>query len=192
MGVFRATVDCVFPVGSGRGTNTWHVRTLGETGTTTEVAALMGLVQDFYESIAILEPTGYEWRWDGTVAQVGTPTPNLLESADPWTVVGTDSSGNWASAPSMACVSWKSLLATRSGRGRTFIGPLSRNSIDTDATLSSSQLTTLRTAAAALVSASLLDTNGAVGVWSEKDQVLRDFASSSVTDQVAVLRSRRS
>jgi hypothetical protein len=42
------------------------------------------------------------------------------------------------------------------------------------------------------VSNSLSDgLEGGVGVWSEADGVHRDFVASSVTDQAAILRSRR-
>lgn len=191
MGLFRATVKCNFAIGSGSGTNTWHLRTISSGGTTTEVAALMDLVKQFYTDTAILCLNTYTWEWDGLVQEIGTPTPSLLEAATPWTVAGSDSSSSHAAAPVMACVSWRSSAATRRGRGRTFLGPLSRNAIEADGTISPTQLTTLRTAAADLVSASLSDTNGAIGVWSEADQVLRDFVASSVTDQAAVLRSRR-
>jgi hypothetical protein len=59
-------------------------------------------------------------------------------------------------------------------------------------TIVDSSLAAIRTAAANLVDASKADVDSqALAVWSEKDGVARDFVGSSVTDQAAVLRSRR-
>lgn len=191
MGVFRANVNLQFAAGDGGGTNSWTLRTLSDDGTTTEVESLMGHVEDFYDAIFSVFPDNYTISWDGSVTQIGTPTPGLLAAGTPWTVNGLGGV-NYGPAAAMICVSWKSSLATRRGRGRTFLGPVSANAVQgSDGSVTDTVLTTVRTAANALVSASLADTNGALAVWSELDQVARDFTSASVTDQVAVLRSRR-
>lgn len=191
MGLFRATVRLDFPVGSGGGTNTWHLRTLSSGGTTTEVAALMGKVRDFYDALKSHVGTDYVASWDGLVAQVAVPDPALLEQATPWSVAGTGTATSYGPAPAMGCVTWRSSLATKRGRGRTFHGPLRATSFEGNGTLSSGYVTALRGAAQALVSASLVDTNGAIVVFSAADNIGRDIVASSVTDQAAVLRSRR-
>lgn len=191
MGLFQATVKLDFPIGSGGGTNTWSLRTISADGSTTEVAALMGLVEDFYLNCSGFLPSSFTASWDGLVRELAVPDPALLEAATPWTTNGTASASDYGPAPAMACVSWRSALATRRGRGRTFIGPIDASFWESNGTLATDAVTALRSAASTLVSASLSDTNGALVVWSELDGVGRDFVASSVTDQAAVLRSRR-
>lgn len=191
MGLFRATVRTAFPIGSGGGTNTWHLRTISDDGTTTEINGLMDLVEAFYVDVQQHFPTTTTWTWDGSVSQVGTTSPGLLGTGTPWTVQGMVSGSVYSGAPSMACVTWRSALATRRGRGRTFLGPLAAVSVQADGTLATGAVDAFRLAASELVSASLTDTNGAIVVWSELDQVGRDIVGATVTDQVAVLRSRR-
>lgn len=191
MGLFRATVDLKFAAGSGAGTNTWHMRTLSEDGTTLEVSELMSIVQAFYGICSDLLPSTSTAAWDGLVTEVGVPDPRLLEAATPWIVGGALSSAPYTAAAGMGCVTWRSALATRSGRGRTFLGPLAASTVEGNGTLTSTALTKLRSAAAATVSDSLADINGALVVWSETQQIGRDFVASSVTDQVAILKSRR-
>lgn len=191
MGLFSATVRSSFPAGSGGGTNTWHLRTLSDDGSATEINALMGIVKAFYEDLGPAFPTAHTWTWDGTVTEVGTASPSLLGGMTGWTQTGAGGASNYGGAALQVCFSWKTTLATRRGRGRTFVGPLMNNAVEANGTLETTFLTGCRTAAQTLVSSSLADTNGAIVVWSELDQVGRDVVASSVTDQGAVLRSRR-
>lgn len=193
MGVYRCTVKSTFPIGSTRGTNTWTVRTVGTGGDETDVQTLMGVVRDFYVDMASSTPSDFTWSWDGTSQELGTEEPTLLPVADTWSVTGTDAS-EYGAASNMAVVTWRTSLATRRGRGRTFIGPIGRDFVDTDGTLGDGYLGQLRQAAADLVGAQggFVGTVGGLCVWSDLDGVARDFIGSTVTDQVAVLRSRRS
>lgn len=192
MAVFRTTVDLRFNAGAGRGTNTWSVRTLGDADTNVQVAGVMEYVRQFYADLIALVPSSSTFQWDGTFLELGTTTPEYVEPASPWTVTGSGTPNSYGPAPAMACISWRTSLATRRGRGRTFFGPLSPGVFGADGTINDGQLTVIRNAAADLVSLSLQDSiNGAVGVWSELDSVHRDFVGSSVNDQAAVLRSRR-
>lgn len=193
MGVFRATVDLSFPAGAGVGTNSWTLRTVSSSGTVSEITTLMGLVNGFYDYMKGLFPASYTWRWDGTVQQLGVPNPGYLGSAPAWSVSGTSADPNYGPAAAMACITWRTELATRSGRGRTFLGPLPDGANESNGSLAPAYLDVIVDAAQDLVTAS--EASGVVGalaVWSEKDQVARDFVAASVTDQFAVLRSRRS
>lgn len=192
MGVYRATVDLTYPVGSGRGTNTWTLRTPGGLDGV-QITALMAYVRTFYTTLTFLFPTGYSAQWDGTVRELGTPTPELGPGLSPWTVNGTAaSSAGYVSSASQICVTWRSSLATRRGRGRTFLGPIAVSNLQANGTIADAALTTVREAAADLVTSSqATEGAGALAVWSEKDNLARDFVASSVTDQFAVLRSRR-
>lgn len=192
MGVYRATVDLDFPVGSGGGTNTWTLRTTGVYDSAS-IQALMGYVQEFYDDLNEWFPTNYTWTWDGTVTELGTPSPSYFPPEPSWTLQGIAANSSYSPVAAMVCVNWRSSLASRSGRGRTFLGPLTAAAAEGNGTPSPTAIADFRAAAASLVSKSTLFAgDGALAVWSELDGVARDFVSSSVTDQYAVLRSRRS
>jgi hypothetical protein len=192
MPVYRATVDLRYAAGTGRGTNTWTLRTAGVGFEGGDIDSLMGIVQTFYSGLAGLFPTNSTFTWDGSLQELGTPTPEFQEPRTGWTVVGSGAASSYGPAPAMVCVTWRSSLASRRGRGRTFLGPLSPGAFGPDGTIENSNLTSIRQKAAALVSSSSSITDvGALAVWSESDQVARDFVGSTVSDQAAILRSRR-
>lgn len=190
MPIYRMTVRTSFPGGSAAGTNTWHFRKSapivpGPDSTVT-------LVRNFYSGIKSLFGSTYKWTWDGTLQEVATTTPSLVGIQSGWTEQGS-SGGNMDTGPAGVglCVTWRSSIANRRGRGRTFIAPLPAQWYQTDGTLLDANLVTLRTAANALVSGSVADGNGAVTVFSHVDNIARDIVAASVTDRVAFLSSRR-
>lgn len=193
MSLYRATIQCTFPIGSAGGTNTWHIRTVSDLGPPTDIDSLMELIRKFYDDAKSIVPTSAGWHWDGQLTEVGTPSPTFVAQRPGWSVAGTASNvAGFGPAPAMACVSWKTASATRSGRGRTFLGPLALGSWQADGTLAPGALTAVQTAAGNLVTASdNANAIGAVGIWSEKDHLFRDTIAYSVVDQAAVLRSRR-
>lgn len=192
MPVYRATVDLRFTAGAGRGTNTWSIRTPLDDLDGGSIQNLMALVLAFYAQCESVIPQSSSASWDGTVQELGTPNPEYRNPGTAWTVGGVAPANAYGPAPAMACVTWRTSLAARSGRGRTFLGPLAATAWQGDGSLAPAALTTVRTAAQALVDNSLNDgLDGGIGVWSEVDQVHRDVVSSSVTDQAAILRSRR-
>jgi len=91
----------------------------------------------------------------------------------------------------MACVTWRSAKASRRGRGRTFLGPFAADAFGPDGTLDDGFRTDLLEAAADLITFSAANGNGAIGVYSQVDLLLRDYVSATITDQAAVLKSRR-
>lgn len=192
MPTYRATVLCRFSAGGGAGTNTWHFRTDNPIGIEDEPSTIMGWVEDFYTGVAGLVPSTYTWSWDGQVTEVNTLEPAFTAPRTGWSVAGTLSNAFYAGAASMACVTWRTALASRSGRGRTFLGPIAQGAIEGNGSLTPAALAAVRAAGSALVSQS--NTNdgvGALGVFSPTDAVIRDMVGATVTDQVAVLRSRR-
>jgi len=170
MGIWRTQVQSTFPIGSKHGVNTWHIRTqdLGDNSQT--IQDLMNQVGGFYYAVAAKVPGSGHFVWDGTA------------------VSGT---GNWGPAPAMACVTWRSAKASRRGRGRTFLGPFAADAFGPDGTLDDGFRTDLLEAAADLITFSAANGNGAIGVYSQVDLLLRDYVSATITDQAAVLKSRR-
>lgn len=190
MPLYRMTVKTQFPGGTGAGTNTWHIRT-----TTVPVApapSATNTIKAFYDAIKVNFGLPYRWSWDGVLSEVATAAPALVPVMTPWTVIGS-SGGATDSGPAGVglVVTWRSGVATKSGRGRTFIAPLPNGWFDSTGTIVDANLTTVRNAAAALVSASLADGNGAVSVYSQKQTIGRDVQSYLVNDRVAYLSSRR-
>jgi len=191
MGIWRTQVRSTFPIGSKHGVNTWHIRTqdLGDNSQT--IQDLMDQVGGFYYAVAAKVPGSGHFTWDGTAVEVGTEDPEAVGGFTPFDVAGRSGTGNWGPAPAMACVTWRSAKASRRGRGRTFLGPFSPDAFGTDGSLDDGFRTDLLEAAADLITFSAANGNGAIGVYSQVDLLLRDYVSASITDQAAVLKSRR-
>lgn len=110
--------------------------------------------------------------------------------------IHTGTSTNPYSAPSGAAINWTTgtIVGRRRLQGRTFLVPLTTNAYQEDGTLSPTALTALRTAAAALLTAS---GDFLFKVWSRPSVANSGagtsayIAGSNVPDKAAVLRSRR-
>lgn len=107
---------------------------------------------------------------------------------------------SWA-APSGVCITWNTAgLRTvtskpRRVRGRTFIVPVATNVFDSDGTLTTAALTTLNTAATGLrgnFSGQEFGVYGRPGPGGSPAGVYHSVTGHRITDQVAILRSRRS
>lgn len=190
MPIYRVPVNIAYNVGSKRGVNTWHIRTTA--AVVPPSTSTIDLIKNFYTAIRGMFPSSMSFTFDGILTEAGTATPTVVGALTPWTVTGNFVNNSYGAAGVGLCVGWRSSLATRRGRGRTFLAPLATGIYDTDGTLVDTYVTTLRTAAAALCTGSLADGNGAVSVYSPTDNVARDIVSSKVNDQVAWLSSRRS
>jgi hypothetical protein len=92
---------------------------------------------------------------------------------------------------------WRTTLAARRGRGRTFLGPLNVDAGSTDGTPSPGALSTINSAAAALIATSSETNDWAFAVYGQQSsgisgvKVARDITAQNVRDVFAVLRSRR-
>lgn len=191
MALYRCTVNLSFPVGSGGGTNTWHLRTGTGTDEDNNVEALMQKVAFFYEAVSPLLPASWEASWDGTALEIATAEPTLVTApGGGWSQNG-EATGGYTGAASMGCVTWRTASPTRSGRGRTFVGPLAATAVQDDGTLGNTALSLLQQAGQSIPDSTGSSVAGALVVFSQAQQLGRDITSSSVTDQVAVLRSRR-
>lgn len=188
--IYKLPVTLQYPIGSLQGVNTWHMRK-----TTVPIPgpdSISTIIKNFYDAIKAMFPTTMTVRFDGQITQVDSGSPDVAAALDPWSVTGTSAGSIYGAAGVGACVGWRTTKATRSGRGRTFLAPLSANQFQADGTLVDSYLVTLRAAAQSLCTASLSDGNGAVSVWSVKENIGRDVVTAKVNDRVAWLKSRRS
>ena len=190
MVVARIPIDLTWSGQSGSpGVNVWHGRFDSTDPISGDLEGLTTILQTFYNTLAGYFPSGMTVSWGGTATGVGADAEQEFTS-EPWSTAGAGG-GNALPPMVMFNVNWRAATGGRSGRGRTFIGPLSATTAEGNGSPAGVYLADIRTAAASLVSSSLSDMNGALGVWSRTDGLLRDFVSSSVPDKFAVLRSRR-
>lgn len=202
MAIFRVPVNITFPGAGSPGVNVWHIRTVDPSPTTelNQANTLIGYIRTFY--VALL---GYYNT--GTVLTLGTVTEELTSREITPTMASVTGTGT-GSAPQLLAlvVTWKTTVAARRGRGRTFFGPLTTAAIQSDGTPVDTFRTNAQAAAAALVSSSTTYGNGAIGVWGYSAakplgkenprnpadaKVLRDVTGYAIRDLFGSLRSRR-
>lgn len=172
------------------GTNTWNMRTTGsDFANAEEPEDLMGLVEDFYNGMKTILRTGLVIAWDGVYHGLGIDQGDTKQFT-PWSItVG----GQGDDAPeAIACVvQWGSASGGRRGKGRTFLGPLNKSMLNSVGQLDPTFTAPVQTAADALVSASSGFANGALGVYSRVDNLVRDFTTATKSAKYGLLRSRR-
>lgn len=193
MALHTMVVNISYPGAGGPGVNTWHLRnTSDDEGPFSEVNGLAQLIKTFYTNLRPLFTEQTKFTFSGVTTFTTDPGRQLNE-ADPWEVTGQASQSILLPAAAQIVVGWTTEEASRSGKGRTFLGPLGSGSLDnaSDGTPSQGTVTLCLNAATGLVSSSTGFTNGAVGVWSPTDNVFRDFTGARVRKTYAVLTSRR-
>lgn len=188
MVLFRGVVQYHDPSLGGTGVSIFHGR--GDGSGEDDANYLMGTLHDFYESIKVIFPSTCTVTWDGSVVTFDTPSPALFTSGAGWTTTGT---GSTHPSPPANCIvaGWQTSLHSRSGRGRTFLGPIDRDQVQDNGTPYEEIRSDIESAAGDLIDAFDGAGDGALGVWSPTDSVLRDFTGCKVANQFAVLRSRR-
>jgi hypothetical protein len=190
MPTYRTVITLDHPNLGGTGTNTWHVRTtFGGVGEDIELGGLTDILETFYASGETLWAPGTVIRFNGEWTNVAGDN-EVDNDVDPWTVT---IEGDPTSMPPANCVvvGWRTSSGGRSGKGRSFLGPLDMNAAQPNGTIADGPLTLARDRANALVASSDSFGNGAFVVYSTQESVARDFTGAAVRDQFAVLRSRR-
>lgn len=171
------------------GVNVWHLRATSGPNAPSDLSDQSEAIHQFYVAIAGLYPGDVAIHMYGDLTGVGDDTGDLYTVPD-WAVQG---SGGSEYLPPANCLlaSWRAASGGRSGRGRTFIGPLVSGVAEANGTPDETDRGTLYTAMSDLISDSQGFANGAVGIYSRKDSTFRDFVSGAVPNYFAVLRSRR-
>jgi hypothetical protein len=186
MPTWRASVEIDYaPAQGGPGFNVWHFRG-DDPGTGT--GGLQSALHDFYDGISGLYPSSTTIV--GPTQVVDVDSSELFVIEDPWTVVGTGPN-SFAPLATAITTTWYTTIATRSGRGRTFLGPVMVDAVDGDGQPTGDVLALIRAAAEQFVSDNGDLVGAAWGVYSVKDAVIRDIVRSAVHDRFASLRSRR-
>ena len=202
MAIFRVPVNIAFPGAGSPGANIWHIRTINTNLVTelSEANTLIGYIRAFYFANITEFPAT-------TVFSLGTVTEEETSREIAPTFATVTGTGVGSAPQSLAMVvTWRTAIAARRGRGRTFVGPLSTATMQNDGTPSTSSRNAIVTAAAALVTSSVAFGNGAIGVYGydaaktpgvgnprnpADAKVFRDFTGSAVRDLFGIMRSRR-
>lgn len=188
MPIYRVPVKIEYPHTGGPGYNVFHVRTVSNARD--ELLDALDAIEQFYTSLRSHFAGGTRHTIGEGMIKDPLGSPEYVND-DARTRLGE---GANTVAPSLLAltVSWKTSSATRSGRGRTFVGPFTSDAMqNTDGTPSTALMTAIRNAANTLVSESSGLNDWAIGVLSVKQGLLRDFTGASVKDRWSYLSSRR-
>lgn len=176
----------------GRCTNVWTIGIPdGSAGGGQPFAAAMTNLKQFYQDLSplyasaaqISAETGYVYEDDVLTSLVLIPWGEPVDGDAPGALAAPD-------GLSMV-VRWRTSLPGRSGRGRTFIGPLGSTIAATGGEPSPANLLILSDAAQGLVAASAADTGWDLQIYSPTDGVSREVIAADVNSEFGYLRSRR-
>lgn len=213
MTILRVPVQFTYTSGGPPGTNVWHVRsggaTLSDAADDVATQQAVNAIHTFYETLCNLDFTARPIFPSGMTFTLGSVVDlaSSEEQTPDWSPISSTGGENSAPPVLAVVVSWRTSIAARRGRGRTFIGPLGASCMQADGTISELHLGDIRNACTDLVAASTGINNWAIGVWGQ-DQMMsgenvtpeqraaaprrfRDVTGYAVKDRFAVLRSRR-
>lgn len=172
--------------GSPPGANIWHART--DLLPANAFEDQVGWLHTYYEAIKEALWSGVTASFEGAISGVGDDADTFW-TGTPWTVTGTG--GGDPLSPQMCILQrWQAATGGRSGKGRTYLGPLSEGLNDSTGRVSSSAADLIAGAADDLIESSDSAGNGALGIYSRTDAVFRDFVSQSVDRNFAIQRGR--
>lgn len=190
MGLFRYSVNLSWGGSGSPGVNVFHGRTANDVGPFDDLTSLINSIKTMYTGFAQFYPAGVTISGSPEVIMDFDSSPTY-ESVTPWTVAGGASNPAYLPPASAVVLGWRTSSATRRGRGRTFLSPLSAGTAETNGTPTAGMLSSLNTITNTFLNSFDGALGGAWGVYSAKDGVLRDYVSCSVKDKYAVLTSRR-
>lgn len=204
MAILRVKARWTIP-GAGTAFSVLHFGNNGiEDPTDTQASNSVGATRTFFEAIKAFLPAPViiDYMTDVEVIDILTGNLEGVRSAASvaQTVGGASGSANWV-APAGACITWSTAgLRTvnskpRRVRGRTFIVPLASVAYDPNGNLSVSALTALNTGATGLrgnFNGQEFGIYGRPGPGGSPAGVYHLVTGHRITDQAAVLRSRRS
>lgn len=153
--------------------------------------AIPALVHTFFDGNKAFLPNEVSIDFDAEVIQKANDGTLIgaVAVTPPTTVVGQSASA--FSMPAGLRVTWETgtIVNGRRLRGRTYIVP-SVGAADATGTPSTASMAALKTAADALINASVIN-NTPLAVWSRANSAVMAVTSAVVSDRTAVLRSRR-
>lgn len=197
MAVFRIPVTLSWPGAGSPGVNVFHLRTTESSGSASNLLIIDEALNDLH---TFLFACYQEVGCNGLAYSAGQGIVDVATqeeiSRTGWSE--TNSVADGAAPPVLAVVvGWRTTLAARRGRGRTFLGPLRSGVIQSDGTIGTTALNALQSAASTFVTNSQGIAGGAFAVYGQENlgdpsgHVARDITGYRIKDKFAVLRSRR-
>lgn len=202
MSVWMTPVEISYTDSGAPGVNTWHWR-IDDLATDPEGAKQdnVDLIHEFYHGLNQSLSGGVGIFAGGTVFTMGESRRLDEEESQTfdWDDITAAAGEGDMPASQQICVSWRTSLSARRGRGRTFLGPLDTRAMGADGRLTSEAADLVNLAAANLVDSSTAIDGGSIGIWGLETsgtgpagaKVLRDVTGHSLRNVFAVLRSRR-
>lgn len=189
MAIYRVPIDLAWNGSGAPGVNVFHVDTGAGEGAT-GVAAIVALLRDFYEDIAVDLGGPQTISFAGEVVDV----QNDVRLPVPAWTFSPAATNQYAAFPLAMVVSWRTAFATRSGTGRTFIGPLAASVDGNTGVPPAATVTRIQNAATTLLEAIRVATgeDGArLVVYSRATGATAIILSGRVRQSFSILRSRR-
>lgn len=197
MAIFRIPVTLQWPQSGSPGVNVFHLRTTEASGTPGNDL----IIDDALDVLGTFLHAAYDANSAfGFTWSVGTGIVDVATQQEINRTPQTGGQGfNQENAPPVLalCVAWRTSLAARRGRGRTFIGPFAKGVMDADGTPTTAYFNALNAAVDTFVANSQAIAGGAFAIYGQETagvpepKVARDIVSGQVKDKFAVLRSRR-
>lgn len=191
MAIYRVPVRIEFANAGGPGFNIHHFSTQpgGQPG---DLGEALDALTAYYTAIKGLFAGSTKITLGEGMIKDPLGAPEYVDD-DARTVIGGSGGTGSTATPTMVAlvVSWRTSSATRSGRGRSFLGPVGFATLAADGTPEPVILGTVRTASVAFVNDSRSANGWAHGVLSAKQGTFRETTGSTVRDRWSVLTSRR-
>lgn len=155
-----------------------------------DLGEALDALESFYVKLRTYYPTSVQIVIGEGIIEDPLGSPSYVQD-DRRVLTGLSDPGQHMSALLALVVGWRTASATRSGRGRTFIGPLGPTAGASDGTPTAGFVSALSGAAIDFVDDSNSANGWAFGVLSTKTGTFRPVTGSSVRDRFAFLSSRR-
>lgn len=150
-------------------------------------AVAVELYTGLYTSLLSLYPSGYTFAIEQIIDLDSTPPTYVPFVPDPFDITP---SGSLEDFRLCATIGWKTAVASRRARGRTFIGPMNSSSIDSATGLfTSTVVDTLNAAALAFTTACTLASAPLV-IFSRTADLIYTVTNHRVNNRTKTLRSR--
>jgi len=176
-------------VSGGPGYNVWHWDEDPGSSDDVNVEQASGRLQAFYQALTEYMRTSTTISLQPDIIRLDSTD---LLAADTWTLTGDDASSSQSLPPATAlCLTFRTAVRSRRGRGRKFLSPFSTVASEANGTPGEGFRQNVDAAAGANLVLPGDSVDGGFGVYSSADGLIRRYTAAIVPNEWAVLRSRR-
>lgn len=190
MTTYRAVVTIASPDIGGTGVNIFHLSDGGTDPGDTAWNDAIDALGDFYNGVTSKVPSSTTFAFDGELIEVEGGSSSSVTGLHTFSIIGGTTVQGLPVANTI-CVGWRTGVHTRSGMGRTFLGPIAQDTNGADGKPTQAVVDDVKDAADGLIAA--VDAISGVDfvVWSPTLHASRVITSSVIHRKYAILRSRR-